>query len=194
MGKGAPRRPGHLTVAGSRAALVRRLVERPDIVMGAPDFRGTLVELQDCDDDRMRLILTRRGFALWSPLGKPGEEGQEHEAAVLPAMVEVTVRNLGKRSALTFQRRMHPRTLANLVSSAAIFMMWTSLLLFTPQLWIALLLLPAFLVLPLMCVHQALRARTRDRRAWDALTETLAPLELAKHSSWTPFRISPSRP
>lgn len=166
---------------------MQHILERPDVILGHPDFRGTLADLLPDDNDRMRLIATRFGFALWSPLGADAE----NDAAVLPAMVEVTVRNLGARSALTLRRRMHPRTFANLLSSLAIFLMWTSLLVFTPQLWIALLMLPAFLVLPMMCGHQAWLARARDRRAWDAITETLAPLELASGEHWTPFRSTP---
>jgi len=186
----APKRAGHLMVAGSRAQLMERLVRRPDVVLGHPNFRGVLADLLPENDDRLRLIATREGFALWSPLGA----NSQHDPAILPAMVEVRVRNLGKRSALTLRRRMHPRTMANLVSSICIFMMWTSLLVFSPHLWVALLMLPAFLVLPIMCARQSLIARARDRRAWDTLTETFIPLELAPSTSDAPFRVPDGRP
>lgn len=161
-----------------------RLLERPDVVEGHPNFRGTLYAAEAEHDDRMRLIATRRGFALWSPLGAKRDPG----AGILPAMVEVTVRDLDGRCALTLQQCMHPRTFTNLASLAALSLMWMALAAFGPALWVALVMLPAFMVLPLMSGYQAWIARKRSRRSWDALTETFAPLELTRAENWAPFR------
>ena len=208
------KRSGHLLVEGSLEDLLSRLLARPDVTAGLPNFEGALdsalneheqaasspdsdVSVKDersdatepgAADDRMRLITTRGGFALWTPLGPD----QDQDPAALPMMVDVRVRRLDGRCALTLRRRMHPRTSANLASIITMGMVWAALALLSPQFWMALAFLPAFLVLPFMFVRHHQFAKTRQRRAWDALTETLAPLELPMHGDETPFRRLPA--
>ena len=168
---------------------MQRLLERPDVVAGHPNFRGTLDGNEGSCDDRMRLIRTRRGFALWSPL----PPDVDANAGVLPTMVDVTVRDLDGSCALTLERCMHPRTIANLMSMLATTLLFAGLATMSPASWVLALMAPIFLVLPVMSTHQAWRARERSRRAWDALTETFTPLELTRSSPWMPFRELPSQ-